>query len=104
MEPPTGVEVRTYSRPSKLKARYLGVPIPVLALLAITAIVAAATVLGPALGPTSQTVQVATLSYGAGAGDGVMSPIQYAVVDTINVDAVNSGGAITNAYAIISIA
>src|SRR2546426_469428 len=104
MKPPRGAEVRTYSRPSKLKARYLGVPIPVLALLAITGIVAAATLLGPVLGPTSQTVQVVTLSYGTGAGDGVMSPIQYAVVDTINVDAVNSGGVITNAYAVVSIA
>ena len=84
--------------------KLLGIPIPLIGLLLVSGIVAAATLLGPVLGPTSQTVSIVTLSYGTGPGDGVLTPIQYAVVDTINVDASNSGGAVTNAYAIISIA
>src|SRR3989441_2324817 len=98
------IKTTVYRAPKLRAKKLLGIPIPLVAFLVISGIVAAATLLGPVLGPTSQTVQVVTLSYGTGAGDGVMSPIQYAVVDTINVDASNSGGAVTNAYAIISIA
>src|SRR2546427_8894398 len=89
----------------KLRAKkLLGIPIPLIGILLVSGIVAAATLLGPVLGPTSQTVSIVTLSYGTGPGDGVLTPIQYAVVDTVNVDATNSGGAVTNADAIRRIA
>ena len=81
------IEVRAYHKPSKLGRKFLGLPLfGWVALMAMG--LAAAVVLGPVLGPKSQTVQMVTLTEHA--GNAVPLTVTYGVVNTVILDASSS--------------
>src|SRR2546427_4222102 len=96
MKPPQA-EVRTYSSPSKLKARSPGLPaVGWLALILGVGLVSAA-ILGPKLGPTTSQVVSVQLTYAsAGASDVIDPTVSYSgsgfPQDYWNVSAIVTGG------------
>src|SRR5436309_1217173 len=97
MEPHNGVEVRTYSKTPWYAKRVAKLPIPALLGLLIVSGFVAAQVLGPILGPKTQTVSVVNLTVNGLAGSDVLDPISYGTIDIVTLDASNSGAPVTNA-------
>src|SRR5947208_11291307 len=84
--------------------RFLGMPLVGWLVLALVSGGVLAQVIGPSLSKT-QNVQVVTLSVNALAGSDVLTPIIYGTVDTVALDAANSGStSIAGFYVSVSIA
>ena len=95
---------RSFAKPSKLRRKFLGLPLGAWAILVALTGVVAAQVIGPSLSRT-QNVQVVTLAVNGLAGSDVLTPIIYGTVDIVTLDAANSGStSIAGFYVSVSIA
>src|SRR2546429_7839762 len=96
------IEIRAYSKPSKMGRKFLGLPVFGWVLLMVAGFAAAA-VVGPIFVPKSQTVTVVTRCYNALACSDVSDTIKYGVGDIVTLDASNSGRVISNAAVHVTI-
>src|SRR2546422_4524515 len=97
------IQTTVYRAPKLRAKKFLGVPI--LALLVISGLAAAAGLLGPVFGPKTSQVQVVTLSYNAAAGSDVAPSIVFDTLDLVTLDAANSGSTtISGVFVVVTIA
>ena len=98
-------QTRVFETPKLRAKKFLGVPVPILALLLVSGLAAAAGLLGPVFGPKTSQVQIVTLSYNAAAGSDVAPAIVFDTVDLIALDAANSGSTtISGVFVVVTIA